>query len=281
MRLAPRSVDALVLAGGMNRIVFYPGHQPGPKALIEYHGRVSIEYALDALRASPYVRNIGIVGPVDLLRERIPGGPYLYAPSGDTPVASVVNGLSHFRDADHVLVTSADVPLITPAAVDEFLEACAREPTESDHNVFIGGVPRESFSGPFARSAKPFMRFRDVEVCHGNLIVVEPGVLDKGAAGPKINALYAARKNPIACALAIGFRVGVSYLIGVHLLHRLTMRQMAAITSWRFGVGVIPVLVNRPEIALDVDEPEDYQLVSAMLEESAPQPPAPDGGAAY
>jgi hypothetical protein len=40
---------------------------------------------------------------------------------------------------------------------------------------------------------------------------------------------------------------------------------MAAIASRRFRLGVVPVPVPQPELALDMDEPEDYRLVTDIL----------------
>ncbi len=55
------------------------------------------------------------------------------------------------------------------------------------------------------------------------------------------------------------------YVFGVLRFHFLTLQQMARIASRRFDIGILPVPVPYPEVALDVDEPGDYTLVQEIL----------------
>jgi hypothetical protein len=43
------------------------------------------------------------------------------------------------------------------------------------------------------------------------------------------------------------------------------MAQMSRIASRRFGVGLVPVPLEHPEVAIDVDEAADYRFVEAQL----------------
>ncbi len=49
------------------------------------------------------------------------------------------------------------------------------------------------------------------------------------------------------------------------VFHVVTMAQMAAIASRRFRIGIVPVRMASPEIALDVDDPTDYRFVKQIL----------------
>lgn len=66
-----------------------------------------------------------------------------------------------------------------------------------------------------------------------------------------------ARKSTIRAALVLGSQVGLTYtyLVGVHLLRRLPLEGMAAIISRSLGLALVPAILERPEITLDVDEP--------------------------
>jgi len=44
------------------------------------------------------------------------------------------------------------------------------------------------------------------------------------------------------------------------------MSQMSRIASQAFGIGLIPVILEHPEVAVDVDEVADYRFVKALLE---------------
>ena len=66
-------------------------------------------------------------------------------------------------------------------------------------------------------------------------------------------------------ALAVGLPVGLAYILGVHLLHALTLEQMMRIAARAFGVGGVPVMGEHSEISIDVDEPADYRFVVEQL----------------
>jgi hypothetical protein len=90
-------------------------------------------------------------------------------------------------------------------------------------------------------------------------------LLQNSRATGRIDRIYRARKNPVATALAVGLPVGLAYVLGVHLLHALTLEQMTRIATRAFGVGGVPVILEHPEISIDVDEPADYRFVVEQL----------------
>ena len=265
MRFAIESVDVAVLAGGMNTIPLFEGWRPGYKALLPLNGKPLLQYTLDAVTAVQQIRGVCIVGSQASLQPavtRAGGGPSAFAPEGATLLDSIVNGLRHFADSQHVLVVTADLPLLTARAVREFLAACAHIETAYAENVFLALVPERCYTGPFTRVPKRLNRFRDIAVCHGNVALVTPRILRNTKAVARINHIYAARKSPILAALAVGGSVALSYIVGVHILHALTLRHIARVASRRFGVGLIPVILERPEVTIDVDEAADYAFVT-------------------
>jgi molybdopterin-guanine dinucleotide biosynthesis protein A len=263
-------VNAVVLAGGINRIPLFEGYTPGYKALVPFHGRRSILYTLDALKAVPQVARVCIAGPEAELRPALEGtvhggDAYDFAAGGETLRESIFSGLQHFAGATRVLVLTADLPLVTPQAITEFLAACLPIKTPDVATLFLSVVPRRCFTGPYERFTKPFNRFRDIEVCHGNLWLADVRLLQNSRATRRIDRIYRARKNPVATALAVGLQVGLAYVLGVHLLHVLTLEQMTRIAAQAFGVGGVPVILEHPEISIDVDEPADYRFVVEQL----------------
>jgi molybdopterin-guanine dinucleotide biosynthesis protein A len=257
-------IETVVLAGGINRIPLFEGYQPGYKALLPIAGKPSICYTLQALAATPQLGRVCIVGPEAELRPVVGEG-YDFVPGGETLMESIFNGLNHVAGSSQVLVATADLPLIDPQAIADFLTACAQNETVYPENLFISVVPRQCYTGAYAQFTKGFNRFRDIAVCHGNLLLADPAIVRNTAATGRMNAIYQARKSPITSALAIGMRVGLSYVLGVHLLHLLTLAQMARIVSRRFGIGFVPVLLEHPEVTIDIDEPADYRFVLDQL----------------
>lgn len=269
-------IDVVVLAGGLNAIPLYDGYVPGYKALIAYKGRTSIDYVLDALRASPGIGRICIAGPRTLLEDtlshRPAGGGITTVEGGATFLDSLIVGLEHFRSSRAVLFVTADMPLLTTGAVTDFLAGCAAAPTSRAQNIHVAAVPRTCYQGHYLTMTKPFNRYADIQVCHGNLFLIDTDLVDNQELRKRVAVMYDGRKTGLS-RLAFGWQVALTYLIGVDLLHILTLRYMAERVSRLFGIGVIPVLVSHPEITVDVDGPEDYTFVQDQLRQPVKSQP--------
>jgi hypothetical protein len=165
------------------------------------------------------------------------------------------------------LFVTADLPLLTSEAVQDFLAGCRKKAAVSEHyaqNIHVSAVPRTSYQGDYRKFTKPFNRFRDIHVCHGNLFVVDTDLLNNRDIRKRVTRMYDGRKS-ILSRLAFGWQIALTYLIGVDLLHVLTLRYMAATASRFLGVGIIPVLVSHPEITIDVDDADDYEFVQRQI----------------
>lgn len=264
-------IPAVVLAGGINRIELRPGYRPALKALIPFAGRPAAAFVLEALSAAPGVGPICLIGPQRELRQALKDRPGhdILSPAKSL-AGNIALGLEHFRRARSVLFVTADLPLLTSAAIEAFLAGCQAAETGYRENLFWSAVPEDSFRGPYRQIGKGFNRFRDVAVCHGNLMLATPGLLDLPRALDAVDAIYRARKSSPRAALAIGWRPGLFYLLGVQLMRILTLERMCRIVSGHFQAGLVPVLVRHPEVAVDVDEPPDYDFVKRRIEGEEP-----------
>jgi hypothetical protein len=66
----------------------------------------------------------------------------------------VLAGLRHFSGAPLVLFITADLPLVTAAAINDFVDSSGKMGTAYSENVFWALLPEESFSGPYRRVEK-------------------------------------------------------------------------------------------------------------------------------
>lgn len=258
-------VPAIVLAAGKNRRNLAANYRPELKALVSFSGTPSFLHVTRALQKVQKIGDIAIVGPDSDLRKELEENAHLkILHPGKTLLENIATGVRHFRRHPAVLIAPADLPLLSPEAIEEFLEKC-HEHDESLSGVYWAMVPQRCFRGPYAKIQKGFNRFRDETVCHGNLLLITPDILEKFAINTPLEALYRARKSSLRVAFVCGWRVALSYLMGVVLLRRFTLGQMAERISQRFNVEIHPVLVCRPEVALDVDEQDDYRLVNRIF----------------
>lgn len=258
-------VHVAVLAGGINRISLYEGYSPGYKGLVPLERRPAINFVLEAIGSVQQVERICIVGPEEIRKSIDDPARYEYAPEGRSEGESFFNGLRHFSHSPIVLFIPADLPLVTLGAVIDFLKICGRIETSYAASMFLAMIPEESFTGPFSGVKKGFNRFRDVSVCHGNLFLMTTSVLEDEKILSRIDKVYNARKSSIRAAVEIGLFIGLSYAIGVHFLRLLSLDQMARSLSRAMRVEMIPVLLDHPEVAVDIDNSEDYAFVLAQV----------------
>ncbi|MEW6283428.1 MAG: nucleotidyltransferase family protein [Candidatus Eremiobacterota bacterium] len=250
-------MKAVVLAGGLNDRPLYPGYRPGPKALVKVGGRPMLERVLEALHP---LAEVGLVGEADRLAPI--AGNRRCDPGGEGLLASLQAALEMFPDQEHVLLCTADLPLLRPQMVEQFLALCRARP---GGDLYLAMVPREYFRPPLDASRKSFIRFSDASVCHGNLALIRPSVRHNRVAMGIVDAIYESRKSGLRTALALGLRTSLLYALGVRLWHRISLDAYAAHLSRRFALRLVPVLSAYPEVTLDVDERWDYELVERVL----------------
>jgi GTP:adenosylcobinamide-phosphate guanylyltransferase len=263
MRYETGQIEAIVLAGGLNRIPLYEGYTPGYKALLSIGGKPLIRYTLEGLEASLRVRRTCVVGPPEVC-EAV-SGPYDCIEGGATVKESIYIGLRHFSGSPLVLLITADLPLVTPAAINDFLDESGKIETRYRENVFWALLPETSFTGPYRQVKKGYNRFRDIAVCHGNLLLITPSLSRSERFLTNLDRIYEARKDSVKAALSVGVLVGAAYALGVSLFRVLSLNQMAGMLSRYFGAGLIPVLIDHPEAAVDIDEPADYRFAREEL----------------
>jgi CTP:molybdopterin cytidylyltransferase MocA len=255
----PEDIDAVILAGGINRKPLYPGNRPGSKALVEICGRPMLSYTIVAAREARGVRGLTVVGPPEvcsMLRDE---------PDCRTVVAeeSLLTNLRHGIEAAQtrrVLFLTADVPLIRAVMIEEFVTRAAGAGAD-----LCGSVVERRSLGRYSGTRKAFIRLADGDFQHGNLFVIDRSSLERPEVWRPLDRLYRARKNGLATAACLGPRLLYWFAVEVLLLHKPTLREAAARISRVVRAKIEPVESSYPEIMLDVDEPWDYAFVERFL----------------
>ncbi len=245
--------DAIVLAGG--------GAEPGlppdlpNKAFLPVGGRPLLAHVLDALRASAAIARIAVAGPPDV-RPWLPAG-VLHVPDSGSLMANVVAALRALGSEEPVLVVASDIPLLTPEALEEFLAACRASPADFHYAI----VPREAMERVFPGAQKTYVTVADGTFTGGSLMLVRPQVIAR--VRPLVERLLAARKKPWLLAQAFGWSVVLKFASG-----RLTIAEMMDRVADLAGIAARAVIMQRPEVALDVDagKPHNLALITRALD---------------
>ncbi|MBM3450303.1 MAG: hypothetical protein FJX78_04890 [Armatimonadetes bacterium] len=253
---------AIVLAGGPHEPALPDGI--ANKSFLEVAGKPLVAWVLEALRASPSIARIALVAPASAPASIRAGADEVIEERGDF-LQNILAGLEAARDAEWALLCAADIPLLTPAAIAAFLDACAAR----GGDLFYGAVRKEAVLRAFPTAQKTFVNLVEGGFAGGSLTLTRPGNVAK--IRPLVEQALDARKNPARLAKLVGAKYAMKFMMNCLGIADIETR-MTELT----GLVGRAVPLDRPEIALDVDigKPGNLALVEAALHARA----GADGG---
>jgi GTP:adenosylcobinamide-phosphate guanylyltransferase len=244
-------VDAVVLAGG-DGAVLDPACRF--KGLLPIAGKPMVEWVLDALNSAETVREVAVVVPTaENLGAWVDRTGKLVVSNGSF-VDNIIAGVGAFRADRQVLLVTGDIPALTSEAVDSFVRQSMATGAQATYPLIREADMLEQYPG----SERTFVRLADGKVTGGNMMLVEPVLLDRNREiGGRI---FATRKNPIAMARVIGVRFVVRLVLG-----KLTVAEVEAKLGELIGGTGAAVYTSEASIGADVDKPVDVIVAERVL----------------
>jgi len=247
-------VEAIVLAGAANRGKLSQVSDAAYEALIPVAGRPMVHYVVDALRQSAPVERIIVVGPKEALRALEEQDGVELVDAGESMVENLLRGVEHLRAQGFALVVTSDIPMLRPEAVEDFVRRCTERPAD----IYYSIVTRESNEAKYPGVARTYVRLKDGTFTGGNIAMVKPEVVH--ACRPMIEHAVAMRKNPLKLSRLLGFKFILKLLF-----NRLTLAEIEERVHTILGFKGVGVVSPYPEVGIDVDKPEDLELVERYL----------------
>jgi GTP:adenosylcobinamide-phosphate guanylyltransferase len=246
-------MDAIVLAGGPQDELTQ--HTPGApnKAFIEINGMTLVERTLRALRQSARVGRIVVVAPSGTANLAALALADEVRPDGVRIRDSLRSGVAGFDPDAELLVSASDLPILTPAAVDDFIARAQA----AGADLTYGCLERATHMEKFPEAPHTWARLKDGTFCGTGFITMRPRVWP--ALERVIERLGQARKNPLKLASLFGWRILWRYA-----LRRLTIAQAEARASYVVGAKVRAVITPYAEIGINVDRVSDIALAEKL-----------------
>lgn len=223
------------------------------KALIPLDGRPMIDRVLDRVREAALVGDFRVICAPDsdlLAHVGDIGAPA----AGPGFLDSITAGFEALGDPDRLLIITADLPLITPEALDHF----CREALQSKSSIVYSIVGRGDSERVFPGARRSWRRLRDGSYTGGNLGVINRQfILDHGQ---RIAEAFAGRKSAIRLANMLGWTFILRLLTG-----RLTVAEAARRAQTILGTDVTVVQSPYPEVGFDIDTLSNLRTVEAWL----------------
>jgi molybdopterin-guanine dinucleotide biosynthesis protein A len=257
--VALATFDAVVLAGGRPDAVSKNFPAAPNKAFVPIEGVTLVARTIAALRSSSRIGRIVAVAPLLATSAVALSKADEIRLDGPTMSASLRSGLAGFPPDDLVLVSASDLPILTRAAVEDFLARA--EAAEAD--VVYACVERRIHEARFPGVPHTWARLGEGTFCGGGCVALRPRALP--ALDRFLGRLGKARKNPLRLASIFGYDILLRYAT-----RRLTIAEAEHRASELLGLRVAAAACRYPEIAINVDRASDVELAQNLVRELQP-----------
>jgi len=211
-----------------------------------------ISYVIEALRNTPRIKDIVVVGP-DVLADILPSGVRLIQ-SGDSLTDNILRGAEALKGSPKVLLVTSDIPFIHREAVEDFLDRCA----ELQADLYYPIISKEANEQVFPGCVRTYVTLKEGTFTGGNMVLATPAVLSNSKA--LVQQVVVFRKKPWRLARLLGFSFFLKFF-----LKRLSLSELEKRASQLLGVRGVAVISPYPEIGTDVDKPSDLELAERLI----------------
>ncbi len=250
------TVPAVVLAGGKAKpaLAELMGHDS--RALFVYNGETLLERVVRSLSETESVSEVTVIGEVPDSEH------YRHFPDTNDFVMNVFAGAETYHDAPYLLFITSDLPFITGEAVAAFVTASLQCAEKTNASLVYPFVSVEECDRRFPGMKRTALKIAGGVFTGGNAMLVRPAMLLKQR--DRIADAYAARKSPLRLAFMLGIGTVIRLLLSQKLSPRLlTQAFLEERVSRLLGANARGVLLHAPELAADLDKPEDLKALKA------------------
>ena len=242
-------MDALILAGGQAPPELVAATGCSDRALIELDGQPMIGHVLAALRDTPGIDRIAVVGAPELAAKlgEIAAG-VTFVESSGRMVDNAITGLRAIG-AELTLITTCDVPMVTSATFQEMIEGFQRQKLEAAYAI----CSRQVCEKAFPTGQRTYAKLQDGDFTAGNAVIVPGSIVERLA--EVFDTFYRARKNPVAMAKLLSTSLLVKYLT-----RRLSVQGAECKMAELLGCNAGAVQMLDATIAFDIDKPDDLRV---------------------
>lgn len=249
------TVDVVVLAGGKNSPEMAAVTGVENRALTPIGTRTMLDHIVSALAQTPSVGRIFVAGDVPTSDR------YTVVAGQETLLDNLMAGLAAAGDQERVLISTSDIPFVTPQALEDFV----RRASATDADLCCSYVPLAACIQRYPEMKRTAIALAEGRFTLGNVMLVRPRFLVNHQEA--ITQAYAARKSPVQMARLLGMglllRLLGSQIISPRLLT--TSALETAVSRVLNGGRAVGVCSAYPEIGTDVDKPEDIAIARQLL----------------
>ncbi len=249
-------MDCIVIAGGLPTAdsPMYEITGGKSKALLDMGGRTMLERVIDALQNSSHIEDIVVVGLGSDLGMSFKR-PVAHLDDHGSMVANMLAGVYYFEEkkgsGKPVISCTSDVPLITPAIIDGFIDSCAPH----DKGLYYNFISKEVMEARFPGSNRTYVKLKGgLQIAGGDLMIADPII---GTQNEELwEMLTNARKDAWKIAKVIGLDMLFKFIF-----RRIGPAEIEKKAAEILGLPVEIVLSPYAEIGMDADKPHQVEML--------------------
>jgi hypothetical protein len=212
-----------------------------------------LDLVVRALQSAKTIDDIYVVGDVP------DSGEYTRIPPRGDLFQNLTAGIEATGPSDgrHILVSTSDIPFLTPQSVDDFVDQSLHRNAQICYPI----VPMEVYNERFAAMKRTTLKTREGRFTGGNLMLLDGAFISRH--GEHIRQAYAARKDvrKLGKLLGVGifFKLILSQTIAPNAISVPELEH--AVSRLLSGARVAAIPTNYAEIGTDVDKISDVEYV--------------------
>ena len=247
--------DCIILAGG-NGSELAESRGVKNKGLAKIGDKEILTRVLEVFNQVEDISRIALVGPAEELSLVTRDFSIHIIPEGDSILQNIVAANRALQGSGLVLISSADIPLISTASIKDFLIKC--QPYQSDFYYPI--VKKEVIEALSGEINKTFVSLKEGIFTGGNIFLVNSAKIESSV--PVVEQFLQHRKNPLKMVSLLG-----AGFITRFLSKQLAIKHLEERFSKLLYLKANAVISSYPELAFDVDDLEDIKLAEELLSE--------------
>jgi len=247
-------MDAVILAGGKDTSSLANSYKLNNKSLLMINDIPMIEYVVDALNRAQEVQNIVVVGPKLDLTTLIEKKVNKILDSTDSIIENIKIGIDYINHDHKIILLTSDIPLITGEMIDDFIRKCR----EHEAFLFYPFIPKEIILKKYPETIRSYAILKEGTFCGGNMVIISRSIFDRNKL--LLDEVYQKRKDIKKYINLLGMKFVVKYLF-----KSLTIKEIEKRAAEIVGFPVKGIMVDDPEMMIDLDKLGDYELILQTL----------------
>jgi molybdopterin-guanine dinucleotide biosynthesis protein A len=247
-------LPAVILAGGHKQDEVAAAFSLPHKALVPVAGKPTVGWVAEALLGAELIGPVVVATELAEVAAVLPPGVETVTPGGDAFLDTIAAGFAHYPQADKMIVVTCDLPLLTPAAVDDF----TRRALDSGAELCYSIVRAERLETGSTATKRTLVKLADGACTGGNITLLSRHFVEQE--GRRVTAAFAGRKNPVALARLLG----LGFIWGL-LRGTLTIPVLITKAERIMRVPVAVIDSAYPEVCFDVDKVEHVGAAEKIM----------------